>query len=251
MSTQPFRFLDLPAELRCMVYEAIDVATRKEKYNPSIIRRKQDDAVSRRSGKLVMYRRILPMSILATCRLVNREAAPIITRKAHMILKEPVRFYMNWTPEEATQHVLYGCFDTSFTTKRPGTAGFDSRWQFIENCRCYLKAITHARPNDTTVSDVEVTIAHLKLDHDRVKFNTIDFILRNICEASSVCMDMVLKEDPRHNSRIDAAMPAQPGLTKMDNWRTMARRVSDVPGVRLRDMDDDEWADHMQMLKEL
>lgn len=124
-------------------------------------------------------------------------------------------------------------------------------WQFIENCRYYLMAIANARRVDTTVTHIEVTVASMKLDRHRIGFNRISLIFCNICETLSVSLDMLLKEHPTYNSRIHAAMPAQPGLSKMDNWRTKARRLSGVPEVRLHDMDDDEWADHMQMLKEL
>jgi len=251
MSARAFRFLDLPAELRCMVYKAIDVGTRKEKYKPTTIRCKWNGRTSKLNGKLIMYRRILPISILATCRLVNHEAAPIIAQKSQLILKEPVRFYMDWTTAEATQHVLYACFNTSVQPELPGTRDFDSMWQFIKNCRSYLMAIADARPVNTTAAHVEVTVASIRLGFHRMGFNSISWELFNICETFSVSINMLVKEDPRYNSRIDAAMPAQPGLREMVNWRTKARRVSGISEVRLHDMDDDEWADHMQMLKEL
>jgi len=79
-SRRPFRFLDLPAEMRLIVYEYLPLKTVRHKfdqeYHQSVSNRDENKIPS-----FTLINFLVPSEILATCRLIYREAGPIINRK--------------------------------------------------------------------------------------------------------------------------------------------------------------------------
>jgi hypothetical protein len=73
-STSPFRFLDLPKEIRLMVYERIDISM-----TPFQCIDRSDSSVVQPS--LMMRTHTLPVQILATCRLIHSEACSVLAQK--------------------------------------------------------------------------------------------------------------------------------------------------------------------------
>ena len=261
MSARPFRFLDLPAELRCMVYKAIDVATRKETYNPTKkcepprVRMKRDDDFSNGNGKLVLYRCVLPMSILATCRLVNQEASPIIAHKLQKMVKEPVRFRMEWAAGNWIQDNLRDCLTTSPEAALAGARSSDSMWQFVYTCSSYLVEIARLRPADTVSADVEVTVATSELDYRFMGWDRecISNFVQGLCQGFGIRSSGRFKNlRSGVDLRIDAIVSLQQDKGfRLDNWRIVAGKPSNHWNYVVHDLSRDDWEQHVQMLKEL
>jgi hypothetical protein len=78
-TTQPFRFMDLPKEIRLVVYEKLPIVTRRH-----------DVPLRDRQHHLTLVNTtIAGVSILATCRQVNEEASYILAPRLRKTLKAP------------------------------------------------------------------------------------------------------------------------------------------------------------------
>jgi len=203
---------------------------------------------SKGNGKIVMYRRVLPMSILATCRLVHQEAAPIIAQKLQIMLGEPVRFRLDWTGANCVEHYLDLCLFTSPEDARAGARSSNAKWQFVYTCSSYLAEIARLRPANTSSADVEVTIATSDLDYHSMGWSrarTLDCFV-GLCQEFGIHPNYGdwRVEHHRVSRRIDAIISPQPKKGfRLDNWRTADHVV--------HDLSKDEWEEHLQMLKEL
>ena len=84
----PFRFLDLPKELRFMVYERLDVTSKQLRLLPT---NSGFHLYSQRTHPLenppmiTVFLETLPVQILSTCRLIYSEALPFLSRKLEEI----------------------------------------------------------------------------------------------------------------------------------------------------------------------
>jgi hypothetical protein len=84
-SQAPFRFLDLPKEVRLVIYERL----------PRCIRRHEMAIYSQRNGevphqKLTVLLKTVPIAILSTCRQINSEASAIMQGIARrLVLLQP------------------------------------------------------------------------------------------------------------------------------------------------------------------
>jgi hypothetical protein len=86
-----FRFLDLPRELRYMVYERISFDTKRyELQDPEWV----SDDTSSDNSSIVLVTKSLSVGILASCRLINVEARGFLAPKL-ALLQHSERFHFN------------------------------------------------------------------------------------------------------------------------------------------------------------
>src|SRR4051812_21057599 len=113
--------LNLPTELRLMIFERIPVVTRQHR----ILLWKGDQLdPTPGSTELTIITRSIPVSLLLTCRLIHRNALPILQAK---VLREPPRMIINSLVVLATARgILLG--DRNFQT------GFLDRIIFEISC---------------------------------------------------------------------------------------------------------------------
>jgi hypothetical protein len=100
ISRESFRFLDLPAELRCIIYENIDFSSKKHVLTRSASG--FDDKIwppapeGATESCITFITPTLSVGILATCRLIHQEAKPIIAHTIEALKMLPLRYIVDW-----------------------------------------------------------------------------------------------------------------------------------------------------------
>jgi hypothetical protein len=102
MTAEPFRFLDLPKELRLMVYEFIPVTTRHHVLDDPTFRNPHlpncaESANHPASNSTVTFvaKSLSVTGILSTCQLVHEEAGAILAARLARLKKEPLRLIVD------------------------------------------------------------------------------------------------------------------------------------------------------------
>ncbi|KAI4679038.1 uncharacterized protein J4E88_006330 [Alternaria novae-zelandiae] len=93
---KPFRFLDLPAELRFMVYEEIETSTCHYRLRDPTFKPESEEQTTQASY-MTLAVKSLPVALLATCRLIHEEAAPFLAPKLETLRDEPSHFIIDST----------------------------------------------------------------------------------------------------------------------------------------------------------
>ncbi|KAF2650800.1 hypothetical protein K491DRAFT_682715 [Lophiostoma macrostomum CBS 122681] len=109
MADQPFRFLDLPPELRLMVYERLP---RKIKHR-RITEKTNNDYV-------ILIDKSIPTSILATCKQIYDEAIHIVSEAIRdFILYSPPKLICSFPSDDSHKKFFKRLLDAIVQCKRP------------------------------------------------------------------------------------------------------------------------------------
>jgi hypothetical protein len=85
-----FRFLDLPPELRLMVYEHLPIVTYRDTFTSG------DGTTGAPISSILRIRKTLSTAILATSSFLSNEAKTTYTKKLRKLEQEPIRLVMNY-----------------------------------------------------------------------------------------------------------------------------------------------------------
>lgn len=96
MHEKPFRFLDLPAELRYMVYEEIEISSCHYRLKDPTFKPEPEEQTTQASYMTLVVKS-LPVALLGTCRLIHEEAAPFLAPKLETLRDEPSHFIIDST----------------------------------------------------------------------------------------------------------------------------------------------------------
>ncbi|KAH7087339.1 hypothetical protein FB567DRAFT_343769 [Paraphoma chrysanthemicola] len=160
---KPFRFLDLPTEIRCMVYELIDLETKRhvlDQAYASLLHTTWPINSHMVSGSsITLIRKSLQVDLLRTCRLVHTEAAPIFGARLRYIAREPLHFIVDFAALRAlvtTGSPLLWCLgNLPLAHVSPPSPNVMTR-DFVDRFRLYMN---HKRESTLRrVSDVDIVI---------------------------------------------------------------------------------------------
>ncbi|KAH3953319.1 hypothetical protein HBH53_041170 [Parastagonospora nodorum] len=97
MSFEAFRFLELPAQLRCMVYEDLKIETRRHVLKMSeALECKHWTVADGAHGSITLVRKLLAVAILATCWQVQCEVVEYLRSRLRDLKRDPVRFILGY-----------------------------------------------------------------------------------------------------------------------------------------------------------
>jgi hypothetical protein len=213
-----------------MVYEAIEMTTRRRELD---VTERSDKLAD--SSSIVMFRGALQMSILATCRLGNQEAPPIMARKIQTMADEPVRFLKVWDVTVATHDILYTCFDASpEALSIHAKEGDHPILRFVRSCCSYYVGAAGTREVDAAVANVEFTITVRTCHINGPVPNHLLRLFHDLCLDFGVASDAFLDKDPPEFARL-----------------SRVQDLKDPICFDIQDLSDAEWAEHIQKLENL
>jgi hypothetical protein len=110
-TTQPFQFLDLPAELRLMIYECLEGGVRHTRVDLPANKNCLEPMI-------ILLTRTFPVALLRVSHEINHEARPTVVRLAEeWITSHPARVMSSYyVAREITNYLLEAVLDPNFRT---------------------------------------------------------------------------------------------------------------------------------------
>ncbi|KAH7074390.1 hypothetical protein BKA63DRAFT_312775 [Paraphoma chrysanthemicola] len=188
MSESPFRFLDLPTELRCMIYDRIEITASRHVLTQSeagIENWFPNPIDGDRGSSITFIRPRLPLAFLRACRLVKDEAGPILQHKLAKLETLPLRFLVDANAASALASgdtLLRDCFHTPelFT---PLTGGDTSEASNIAKAFIHQGEALLRREKRLGKPVLEMTLLldHATTNHGATTFRGLFDVLRVCC----------------------------------------------------------------------
>ncbi len=166
LNQQPFRFLDLPQELRCEVYNNIEFPTTWHTLDRTqALFRGRDWPVPPTAqvyeSRVTLIRPHTPLEILMTCHLINEEARPILKRKMEYHKSQPIRYLVDYSAARAlvsVSSVLRSCL--GLEDEGLSRYGNETVRDFVSTCTSYLSQTRRTQNGVEGVPSIEMTITH-------------------------------------------------------------------------------------------
>jgi hypothetical protein len=214
----PFHFLDLPPELRLMVYENISIDTRYYVFGgPKIW-------PDHPPWSVTLIRRTLPLDILVTSRLVHAEALEIFDARIRELERTPIRLIM-------------GYYDLRRMMELTAVLG---RWPtpFLVPCQ---KLLAHMRTLSGAQYRIEIVL--LSTDTEAIMARWLLDALYDLCwVVFKTCGSVVILHS--------GILPSFDTRATLDVWRERRKYYADLCRLRrldeevmdVKELDPAEWA---------
>ncbi|KAF2028983.1 hypothetical protein EK21DRAFT_90201 [Setomelanomma holmii] len=213
LTFQTFRFLDLPAEIRCMIYERISIDTKHH-----ILTKAESDIAHPtwpNSGKtadassITLLRKSLSVAILRTCRRIWQEATPVLSRILAALALQPIHFLVDYSALRALVTVgspLLHCFGSVPPLWKFWGQTDTSTEDFVRSCSLFM---AHKRRlHDRHGTDVIITITE-KHQYLGPSFVQMAFSqIRNRAHTLKLCFEIVYRDDLTGPGRPPGSFPS-------------------------------------------
>jgi hypothetical protein len=258
-----FRFLDLPTELRCCVYEQIEFPTTWHVLD------RIDSRFSKRDWPIPPKKQIFDSRInlikphteraiemLLTCHLINEEARSILKRRVEHFRTQPVRYLVDYP----TAWALIGCA----SSLRPclGSAPIFpldedesvSPTTFVQTCR-YALSQTRRRPDSTYgPQTIEMTINHktgIAYGREIVEVAVLIGDLRETCYCPTRLV--VVYKSPLPEIRFEGQTETSSGKNMEELLLQLIPRELSLrymaTGMLVRPLEEEAFEKHLEGLK--
>lgn len=261
LNQQPFRFLDLPAELRCCVYENIEVSTTwnvLDRTQALICKRDWPIPPTKQvyDSRVTLIRRHAPLEILLVCRLVNEEARTILKHKIDHCKFQPVRYlvdyYAAWALVRASSPIrsCLGVADGGIS-KRENRAVRD----FLQTCTLHLSQTRRIQNGMQGIRAIEMTITHDgDVAYGREVIETIMWLLQlRYCDPTRLIVvyksplpriQMLGNTQTRESNDLEELL-----LANIPRESENSNRASSESGVFVRPLQEEAFVKHVAGLE--
>ncbi|KAH7384307.1 hypothetical protein DE146DRAFT_622319 [Phaeosphaeria sp. MPI-PUGE-AT-0046c] len=267
MYQDPFRFLDLPAELRLWVYESIEIPTTW--YTLDRIESALNEwhwpvppKAQVYESRITLIRPHCPLEILCTSRLVNKEAGPILKRKMKHCRLQPIPYLVDYNAAWALvspTSPLRSCLDIADDRSSELRRGIGR--SFVRLCRSCLVRTPMDQDDAPGPQVIEITISHKSgVVYGREVLDLMLWLgwLEDLAPTRLVIIYKTPLPKSQHNSRfsmqtteaiVDSVLQNFPRDTEMHDDTEVDDPGNPKRGVFIRPLDEKAFEGHEKGLE--